>query len=262
MSASGFHFFPEWRTTVLVVLLTPFLIGLGFWQLDRADEKAELAALFEQRQRLSPALVTSVWNASPSDLAYLPVKLQGHFLKDQYLLLDNRMREGRFGYEVFGIFLLSDVSDSPAGDAVAGVLVNRGWIAGDAARQSLPEVPPVTGELELTGQVYVAPGAPFLLAEQQLQSGWPKLIQAVEMDKFRAVLEGPVMSKLFPYPVRIGADQRGAMRADWQVVNISPQKHVGYAVQWFTMAAVLVLIYIFSSSNLRQVLTGSQRKQG
>ena len=33
-----------------------------------------------------------------------------------------------------------------------------------------------------------------------------------------------------------------ALVAEWTVVNQSPSKHIGYAVQWFAMAAVLVII--------------------
>ena len=46
---------------------------------------------------------------------------------------------------------------------------------------------------------------------------------------------------------------------DWQVVNVSPQKHQGYAVQWFAMAAVLFIFYLLRSSNLWQLLTGAGR---
>ena len=36
-----------------------------------------------------------------------------------------------------------------------------------------------------------------------------------------------------------------------------PRKHQGYAVQWFAMAAVLLIFYLLRSSNLWQLLTGS-----
>ena len=47
------------------------------------------------------------------------------------------------------------------------------------------------------------------------------------------------------------------MQADWQVVNVSPAKHRGYAVQWFSMAAVLALLYLARSTNLWQMMKGS-----
>jgi surfeit locus 1 family protein len=64
---------------------------------------------------------------------------------------------------------------------------------------------------------------------------------------------------VFPFPVRIDAGESGALSVDWQVVNMSPQKHQGYAVQWFAMAAVLFGFYIVRCSNIWQLLTGSGR---
>jgi len=42
-------------------------------------------------------------------------------------------------------------------------------------------------------------------------------------------------------------------------VNMSPQMHQGYAVQWFAMAAVLLVFYLLRSSNVWQLVTGTNR---
>jgi cytochrome oxidase assembly protein ShyY1 len=113
--------------------------------------------------------------------------------------------------------------------------------------------------VDITGHVYVAPGSPFLLEEQQLEGDWPKRIQAVEMDKLAPLIVALQGGNVFPYPIRIDADARGALVTDWQIVNMSPVKHQAYAVQWFAMAAVLLMYYLMRSSNLWQLLTGSLR---
>jgi cytochrome oxidase assembly protein ShyY1 len=241
----GVRFDPEWRITLFTLVLLPLMIGLGFWQLQRAEEKAQLASSWEQRQQQAPARLEDVWEQSTDTLAYLPVSLRGEFLPDEYFLLDNRTRGGRFGYEVLGTFRLEGSERL--------VLVNRGWLAGDPARLTLPDVPRVEGTVELGGHVYVAPGVPYLLAEQEIASTWPALLQAVEMDKLVPVLQGIGDGAVFPYPVRLGADQPGALAADWQVVNVSPQKHRAYAVQWFTMAFALLVLYLLRCTNLWQV---------
>jgi len=46
------------------------------------------------------------------------------------------------------------------------------------------------------------------------------------------------------------------VEAGWPVVNVSPAKHRGYAVQWFTMAAALIVFFVFRSSNLWALLRG------
>jgi surfeit locus 1 family protein len=247
-SKTGLHFDFEWRIALFTAILVPLMVSLGFWQLQRAEEKAAMAAAFDTRQQQPPAPLESVWEQSAQMLAYTPVRMHGRFLEDAYFLLDNQIREGQVGYEVLGVMQLSSGNS---------VLVNRGWVPGTADRQTLPPVPPVEGAVEITGHVYVAPGTPFLLAEQQLEDGWPKRIQAVEMDKLTPLINEGQPGTVFPYPVRIDADERGALVTDWQIVNMSPDKHSAYAVQWFAMAAVLLVYYLARSFNLGQALKGS-----
>ncbi len=244
-----FRFEPEWRTTLFVVVLVPVLAGLGFWQLSRADEKTALRDAFDVQQAQPAARLADLAGASAEDLAYLPVQLTGRFRDGEYLLIDNKMQQGRYGNEVVGIFELQDGSFA---------LVNRGWLPADPARQSLPEAPPVEGEVSIRGQVYVAPGKPYLLAEQKFAKGWPRRVQALEMDKLVEELGGDD-GGLFPYPVRIDAGEAGALVVEWKVVNSGPAKHVGYAVQWFAMSTVLAILYVFRSSNLRQWLAARAR---
>jgi len=237
---SSLRFDPEWRLTLFAVLLVPLMAGLGFWQLERAEEKAQLAAGWEARQQQAPTALSELVGADATTLPYHRVRLLGQFSPDQYFLVDNKINRGRFGYEVLSVFQW--------GGGYA--LVNRGWIPGDSARLSLPEVPAVTGEVEVTGHIYVSPGSPYLLAEQRLEDGWPKRIQAVEMQKLTPAIKG----ETFPYPIRLDAGQPGALVAEWTVVNMSPEKHQGYALQWLTMAAVLLIIYLLRSSNLLQLI--------
>lgn len=247
----GLRFSGEWRISLFTAVMVPLMMGLGVWQLQRAQDKSSLAMRFEARQQQSPAPIAQLRDQPVELLAYAPVALSGRFLPDAYFLLDNQVRNGQFGYEVLGIMQLD-------GDDGA-VIVNRGWIAGDASRLSLPSVPGFDGPVAITGHVYVAPGAPFLLAEQQFDAGWPKRIQAVEMDKLAAATAPLQRGGLFPFPVRIDAGEPGALSVDWQIVNMSPQKHQAYAAQWFAMAAVLFGYYMLRYTNVRQLLTGSDR---
>lgn len=237
----------EWRITLFTALMLPLLVSLGFWQLSRAEEKTALAQAFEERKQMRPATPAAMTDLDAKALAYRPAFARGEFLPDRYFLLDNRTRNGRFGYEILHALRLY------TGDTI---LVNRGWIAGDPARQSLPEVPHVSGTVELTGHIYVAPGKPYLLAAQSLSQEWPQRIQAVDMPLLKTAIETQSSGRLFPYPLRMDADQPGALDIDWQFINVSPAKHTGYAVQWFTMAGVLLLIYLLQSCNVWQVLRG------
>jgi surfeit locus 1 family protein len=238
----------EWRTTLLTLLLLPLLLGLGVWQLQRAGEKRQLATKFAAQQAAQPAALQRLWGSAAAELAYRPVTVQGRFDSDRYLLLDNRLRQGRFGYEVLALFHLSDSPRS--------VLVNRGWVAGDPARRSLPAIHQPQGERRLQANVYVAPGAPYRLAAPSLEGTWPLVVQQLDMSLLSPLLEQRLDRELFPHSLRLAASDPAGLETGWPLLNISPAKHTAYAVQWFSMAAVLLLIFIARSTNIWQLLRG------
>ncbi len=242
----GLRFDADWRTTLFALVMVPVLAGLGFWQLSRADEKALLAAEFDRKRARQPATLAELAQAPAQELAYRPVRLSGRFRETEYFLQDNRLVQGRYGNEVIGVFELDD-----GGLA----LVNRGWIVADPARQSLPRAPAVPGPVTITGQVYVAPGAAYTLADEAYSGDWPIRVQALDIERAAAALSVPV-DALFAYPVRIDEGQAGALYVDWPVVNVSPAKHIGYAVQWFAMSAVLAVLYVLRSTNLLALWRG------
>ena len=230
-----FQFTPNWRVIALGVLLTPVLVSLGFWQLHRADEKRQLLAAFQQKRERGPVPIEQL--DPGGNLYYQPVRLRGEYLRGKNLLLDNRIRRGRFGYEVVTPFLLADSSRI--------VLVNRGWVPGDSSRRTLPAIDQSAGRVELTGDIYVPQGKPVTLAEERA-SGWPRVVQNVDIEGLRKAFRRP----LFPYTVRLNGDAPGAYQPNWTIVNLTPARHTAYAVQWFAMSAALVLAVVFANSNL------------
>ncbi|GAB3283413.1 SURF1 family protein [Parahaliea aestuarii] len=247
VQAQRLQFDLEWRTTLFTALLLPLLIGLGFWQLERADEKRALAQTFDERRALAPADIATLWQASADELAYRPALARGEFDPRRYLLLDNRVRQGRFGYEVIALFHLGDGSGR-------SLLVNRGWVAGDPARRTLPRVELSTGPQVIRGTIYVAPDEPYLLGEQSLNGDWPLVVQALEAPGFAAALGARLDREVFPWSLRLGPEEPAALAAEWPLVNASPAKHTGYAVQWFCMALALVILFLLRSSNIWQWL--------
>jgi surfeit locus 1 family protein len=231
------------KVTALAALLLPVMLLLGNWQLERAEEKRAIEAAFNARQQQAPV---SIDQTSPdADLAFTPVELEGQFDNQRYFLLDNRVHAGQLGYEV-----LTPLRTQ----GNRWVLVNRGWIKGTDDRRDLPEIPTVDGTVRVTGSIYVPPGQPFLLAEQDFSgTDWPLVAQAVEVDKFAAALGRDV----FPYVVRLDESAHGALQSNWEPINVQPEKHIGYAVQWFAMAAALVIWFVFANTNLTQLLKGA-----
>jgi len=237
---SQLRFEPEWRITLFTLFFVPAMIGLGFWQLQRAEEKTEILAVSSARQAQAPQLIDGLLQAEPDELAYLPVLMEGEYVPGRHFLLDNRIYQGRFGFEVITPFRL-ERSDHL-------VMVNRGWIAGDPARLTWPEIEDVRGKLALTGKVYVPHGEPYTLGETPLDDKWPRVLPHFDADLIVASLDQA--DNLFAFEVRLDTASPGALVSDWITVNATPEKHTSYAVQWFTMAAVLALFYFYRSSNV------------
>jgi cytochrome oxidase assembly protein ShyY1 len=229
----------EWRTTTFVVVCIPVFVALGFWQLSRADEKQRTAERWDELRGQAPVLLYSLSADDPS-LAFRPVRLSGEFDTRKSFLLDNRLRQGRYGVEVLVPLRLTATGD--------WVLVNRGWAEADPARRSLPEVLVPSGEQHLTGYVHVPAGAPYTLGPISSNDGWPRLIQAVDVTSLAAIADIP----LYPYVVRLNAESPAALLAEWPVINMRPEKHRAYALQWFAMAAVLAVLFAWRSSKLRE----------
>ena len=93
------RFCPGRASTIAVLLLLPVLLALGYWQLDRAAQKAELQTTFTKRFAQPSVALTEVDPADPSN-RYLHVVASGRYDGEHQVLLDNQVRDGQPGYFV------------------------------------------------------------------------------------------------------------------------------------------------------------------
>lgn len=222
------HF--NWKTAILVVICLAILLRLGFWQLQRADEKRHIMADIQARMS-QPAVPYESLPVNKID-NYRNVHVTASFLP-HYVLLDNQVYQGRFGYEVV------QAAQLPSGQVL---WVSRGWIAGDASRRALPQVKTPQGRQNLSGYLY-QPTRPLQLAESEQSGQWPRVVQSLELQKLYKQIDKT--AKIAPsFLLRLDPQSPAALTRHWQLVNVQPAKHTGYAVQWFGMAVVLVIVYL------------------
>lgn len=229
----------RWNGKLLVfgLLLLPITLGLGYWQLQRADQKRGLIASYDSRRHSAPLPLATVTPGSNN--LYVRVQIDGMPDPGHQFLLDNRMRGSRAGYEVLTPVEL---------DSGGWVMVNRGWLAAGASRARLPDIPPPPDHVSWVGYLYQAPGRPLVLGREELAAGWPQVVQQIDA----AQLERRLGHALFPDVVRL--ETSPGLDTNWTVVNLSPAKHLGYAVQWFALAAALVILTFVSNSNISELL--------
>ncbi len=247
MRLGGFEFRPGLWPTLATLALLPVLVGLGLWQLDRAAWKQGLVDAHEAGVQLAP--VDLGWLLESGELAdSRPVGVRGQYDLAHQLLLDNRIYRGQAGYHVLTPLRLA------GGESV--VLVNRGWVPTGPDRAVLPDLPGPSAPVAIEAITSLPTEKPFRLADiEEIRAGWPKVVQQLDMAQLEQLLE----TRLLPVILQLDeSDEHGFVR-DWQpVYTVTPDKHRAYALQWFTLALVLLVIYLgvnskrISDSSLRE----------
>jgi cytochrome oxidase assembly protein ShyY1 len=236
---AGFR--PGWLPSLLVLALLPLLCGLGGWQLQRAAQKRALLAQAASAAAAAPLAVGEL--ARLDAPAFRRVRLQGRFDAAHSLLLDNRLRGGRPGVELLQPFL-----DRPSG---RWLLVNRGWLPWPD-RRTPPAFATPAGELSLLASVYRAPGTAFLLGRAAPSADWPRLVVAADAAALWRELARTGLNvelRLAPGPA--------SYVGDWPLASVGPERHLGYAVQWFALATTLLGLYLwFGVRQAREVRDG------
>lgn len=233
----------QWRVspalTALFIGVLALLLSLGFWQLQRAEEKQRYFAQRAAHQQEAPVDLRAILSEEGTvDWAVWRdqrVVVEGQFDGAHQFLLDNQIHHGRVGYHVLTPFALRDSHHV--------ILINRGWIAAPADRTQLPEINVTTEPLRLVGRWRPFFGVGLLLSgADEPDRGWPARV---------AVARADAMTRALGYPVADGqllldaAMPAGYLRA-WDDENIlPPTTHIAYAVQWFGLALTLCVIALF-----------------
>ncbi len=236
-----YRFAPKTLPTMAIAVLLMLLVSLGFWQLGRADQKRYLLQQFSKRLTAKPLQLHDL-GANFEAKLYAPLAVSGYFDNKQQILLDNKVYKGRVGYQVITPFIPDAGMNIKLG---MRVLVNRGWVPlVNNRRSQLPVIKPVLSHQTIHGLVYLPPQKPLLLrADIYSRQGWPLRVQAVQIAK----LAKHMGAELYPFVILLAPDAKNGFIRDWQPINMSPAKHTGYAVQWFAMAAVLLILFFVIS---------------
>jgi len=220
-SASFRRFVPPLAALFFVVLFS----WLGFWQLDRAQQKNELVALFE-----NDAPYSRLYNDMPLEI-FQRIESRGQFQSDRQILIDNIVVDGRVGYYVMTSFRLAP--DAPL------LIVNRGWI-GKNQRNTLPDIAvtdefiAVRGRVGRLPRVGIRPGEAF-----EGSADWPRVAVYPTLDELAQELE----SELLPFVLLLSPEAEDGFVRRWQPPRSGPMMHYGYAFQWFAMALAIIAIF-------------------
>jgi surfeit locus 1 family protein len=231
-------FEPRAFTTLLALALVASLVVLGRWQLHRADEKQALYTLFDSGQDATRAVDA----ATPRLPRYQHMEAVGSYDSARQILIDNMSStEGRAGYYVITPFALQ---------GGGWILVNRGWVPVGTSRAAKPDVAVSTQEREIKGRADELPRAGMQLgARLPLALPYPVVANFPTHTEIAALLRESAWAHAANLVLLDPSEPDGYLR-QWQPPGFPPIRHIAYAVQWFSLAAALIVIYIVT--NLRR----------
>lgn len=207
------------------------LSWLGNWQLHRAHEKEALTTLFAARGMQQPLGNKDTGALGPEQL-YRQAVLTGRYLPGATTLLDNRTHQGRAGYYVLSLFRVEGAEEV--------LWVNRGWVPAGRLRSELPDIETPSNTQRLEGEVRTPPEKGIYLGDEIHYRDWPQVIQYVDTEETMALLH----TKILPFMIHLLPDPESGYIRSWPLVSVMPERHYGYAVQWFAMACGVVVIFI------------------
>ena len=237
----------SWKIALCILFLVSILIRLGFWQLDRAQQKRHLQNDREARLVAAPVSVESLALGDKNALQYTKVVLVGSYDNEKSILVSNQVFQNRPGYEVLTVFELH------SSDQI--VLVSRGWAAADFGSNQLPIIELVTGVQQLVGEIHVPPSHSFFLPQKiDEPPNWPLRLHHFDIDDINRLFNRPVL----PFVIRLDGNNPGVLKRHWPTIRSKPENSTSYAIQWFGMALVLIVITIVKSTNILEIIRSNK----
>ncbi len=220
----------RWLYYLFAALLCLAFFALGRWQLSRAEWKQQrldsVASILKERKPQSLAKLSKQQN---TDLAW--VSGRGQFLNTPALLLDNQRLGDKVGVNVYRVF------QPEQGRAI---LVNLGWLVVPGDR-SMPKLEKIAGTYQLSG-LLVEPSSPGIAIGpayvKSNQEYW--LLTRMPLEQLATDLKTPLATRV----LRLDPDLPMGYARDLNVLpnTLPPEKHRGYAVQWFGLCLATIIL--------------------
>lgn len=201
------------------------LMGLGFWQIHRAEEKKNILQAFTAGQAM-PAMH---WDGKhPEPIPFARIKVKGQVVPTIFYL-DNQFLKHRVGYRVIVPLVV-------IGGKV--LLVDMGWYPANPNRKQLPDVSVQSLKI-WQGTVYFPQLSKVELGSfVDQKQGHRIVIETMDTQKIAKVLH----QQTYPWVLR-------TQGSEWSVVSVTPERHYAYASQWFLMAVVVLIIFFWRIFN-------------
>ncbi|MCG9230073.1 SURF1 family protein [Vibrio diabolicus] len=222
-----------WVAVGLTVVVFSLLVKLGFWQLERGQEKqaleqAILARADSAYQTLGEVLEENDWREG----SILGKKVEANVVPQAFpvILLDNQTHQGNVGYLAFQIVSMSDELGTYA-------LLELGFVEGIADRSILPTVTTLEVSTFISGRMYRKSANPL---SSELM---PEVGDAIRVQNLNIVQLNQLLNiELMPAVLQPDNLKNWPYDFPWNPLPLNSAKHFGYSIQWFSMAGVFLLL--------------------
>ena len=213
---------------------------LGVWQWHRGVYRQAVWERFQHDTSAPQAVAGAALAALPR---FTRVRVRGSFDAEHQILLDNRSRDGRPGYEVLTPLSLEDGRTT--------LLVNRGWVAFSGYRDRLPDVTVVTEPVvTLDGRLDQLPTAGLAAgrAAPAAEGPWPRVTSFPTPAELSAVLGRAVADQQLLLDPLSGP----GFERRWQPPGVEPTRNFSYAIQWWSFGAIALGLFVFLNLKRRR----------
>ena len=237
-----FHF--RWIPFVVMLLLVALGVSLAQWQQRRGDEKVARAARLEAGNLAAPLALTAapLLPADAQAIEFRRVTVTGNFVPAWTVYLDNRPYKGQAGFHVLTPFQID-------GSAMH-VLVAQGWLPrNNAERTRIPNYATPTGTVTITGIARLNAGhvmelgtAPALAPHAIVQNA-----DIGQLARASGLALQPFLLEQTADPAAAAAPAASTLPVrDWPAPDLGADKHRGYAFQWYALALMAFLFFVFT----------------
>lgn len=239
-----------WWTTVLVIVAMGVLVRLGFWQLDRLEQRRAYNADIIAKLALPPISLND--EQLPADLATLKnrqAEVRGTYDFSRQLALTQQRWMNTPGFHLITPLVIdagarSEDIHSLGEERPLAVLVDRGWLPARDLGQEKWSQYDLGGPLSVTGYVRLSHTLPNVNTGEQAVPAFRTEWYRVDIDAIEAQMPYELLpvylQQVPPADGNTSLPFRGELEPD-----LSDGPHLSYAIQWFIFATILAVGYVY-----------------
>lgn len=230
------QFAPTLWPTLAALFFFVLTLSLGNWQSGRAEFKRDLQARYDVAMR-EAAIHVGRDLLDRDSVLYRRVEAEGRYDDVHTILLDNRVQNGVAGYHVLTPLRIEG--------SVHALLVNRGWVAVGPSRAQVPQPPVPAGRVRVEG-VAIDPHSRYVELGDASPQG--RVWQNLDFGRY-AEVSG---LSLQPVVVLQTSEAGDGLLRSWPRPDTGVDTHVGYALQWYSLATTLVVLWLIMNIKRRR----------